>query len=63
MRVKVGNQWFCVKRGQPIAVELTEADRKNIANMAPDATRYAVIDDDDARERGPDEIRAWLADG
>lgn len=66
MRVKVGSTWYdCTV--EPVAVELTAEDRKNIANMAPDATRYAVLPDDAfptpeaawrwvAEEPGPTEI-------
>lgn len=42
MRVKVGNTWYETKPGQPICVELNEADRANIANMLPEAHYYAI---------------------
>lgn len=58
MRIKVGNQWFRAQPGQPIAVELTQQDRKNIANMASDATRYGVFDDSD-NTTGRDKLD-WL---
>ena len=62
MRVKVGNTWYSVEPGQPIAVELTEGDKANIANMHPEATRYAVIDDDDTTLPTSSDRIAWLAD-
>ncbi|WP_066519770.1 hypothetical protein [Sphingobium cloacae] len=61
MRVKVGNEWFSDEPGRPIAVELTLADRRNIANMLPEATRYGQFSkaDDDV----PVDIkRQWMAD-
>lgn len=47
MRVKVGDQWFKCEPGQPVMIEVTESDKQNIANMHPEATRYAVFDDGD----------------
>lgn len=41
MRVKIGNEWYS-DNDQPIMIELTEGDKKNISNMAEGATRYAV---------------------
>lgn len=43
MRVKVGDTWHEASPESPIMVELTEQDRWNIANMAPEATRYACF--------------------
>jgi hypothetical protein len=59
MRVKIGAQWFEAEPGQPIAVELNPSDRDNIANMAPDAKRYAVFN-----EPVPDlgAMRQWIED-
>jgi hypothetical protein len=56
MRVKVGNEWFEAKEGQPIMIDLSEADKANIANMAPEATKYAVFDDNQTS----DEKLAWM---
>ena len=42
MKVKVGDKIFD-GRDEPIMVILTEQDRKNIATMKPDMTRYAVF--------------------
>ena len=47
MRVKVGNEWFECQPGQPIMIELADGDRRNIAQMRPEATRYAIFDDED----------------
>jgi len=40
MKVKVGDRVYSSER-QPIMVILTEQDKINIANMVPEATRYA----------------------
>lgn len=40
MRFKVGNIWYGVA---PLMIELTDADKENIRNMLPSATRYAVF--------------------
>lgn len=61
MRVKVGNEWFEAKPGQPIAVELTDKDKSNIADMSPHATRYGIIDEEDA-QKTPEVYRSgWMA--
>lgn len=61
MRVKVGNTWHECNPGQPIMVELTDADKRNIAGMAPSATRYAVFDDAD--QTTPAEKLDWMSEG
>jgi hypothetical protein len=58
MRVKVGDQWFECKPGQPIMVDLAAGDRRNIANMPSNATRYAIFDDADSWPAG-DKL-AWM---
>jgi hypothetical protein len=58
MRIKIGNRWYECKADQSIMIELTEADKMNIAKMAPDATKYACFDDAD--ERTIDEKLAWM---
>lgn len=58
MRVKVGEQWHEVTADAAICVELSSADRRNIANMLPEATRYAVFSDSD--RRSPEEKLAWM---
>ena len=50
MRVKVGDQWFSVEEDQALMVELTDTDRRNIANMIPGARFYAQFDDRDPRD-------------
>lgn len=62
MRVKVGNQWFAAEAGKPIAVELTDKDKANIANMLPSCTRYGLFDDRDVETSTCDERRAWMAE-
>lgn len=61
MRIKVGDQWFQCEPGQPIMVELTDGDRRNIANMHPDATRYAIFEDDDGWSN--EQKFAWMDEG
>ncbi len=58
MRVKIGNQWFECSPSQPIMIELTEADKRNISNMAPDATKYAQFDD--GAPMSKDEMLSWM---
>lgn len=45
MKVKVGNKIYDGER-EPVMVILTEADKKNIANMRPDATKYCQFPDE-----------------
>ena len=61
MRIKVGDKWFKCEPGQPIMVQLTDTDRQNIASMVPEASRYALFDDQD--ELSPDEKLAWMDQG
>ena len=61
MRVKVGDQWFEAGPGRPVMVELTPADRRNIANMAESATRYALFHDADAAVPS-DRKYGWMAE-
>ena len=42
MKVKVGDTWYDANE-QPLCVELSEQDKINIANMDPEATKYAVF--------------------
>jgi len=60
MRVKHGDQWIECELGKPLMVELTEADKRNISNMHPDATKYATFDD--AETTTTDEKHAWMAE-
>lgn len=60
MRVKFGANWLECGPGAPLMVELTKSDRRNIANMASDATKYAVFDDADATTA--EEKLAWMGD-
>lgn len=55
MRVKVGNNWYDGTE-QPVMVELTEQDRKNIANMAKGCDLYCEHPDDIPDE----EIRKFM---
>lgn len=62
MRVKVGNQWFSAEPGKPVAVELTDQDKANIANMLPHCTRYGQFDDRDVGPTTIDQRRAWMTE-
>ncbi|WP_202306484.1 hypothetical protein [Mesorhizobium sp. L-8-10] len=42
-------------------VELTDGDKRNIANMHPEATRYAVFEDDDGWSN--EQKFAWMDEG
>ena len=43
MKIMVGDKTFTQEDG-PMVIHLTEQDRRNIANMVPDATCYMVFD-------------------
>jgi len=47
MRVKIGHWWYEPTSMLPVMIELTEQDKQNLANMAPEATKYACFADDD----------------
>lgn len=59
MRVKIGGTDIPANPGLPVMVELTQQDKENIANMAPDATKYAVFPDGWGT---PEEMRDWMRD-
>lgn len=56
MKVKIGDQVFDSK-DQPIMVVLSQADKRNIENMTPDATMYASFPDDFGTS---DQMLAWM---
>ena len=58
MRVKIGNHWHSIKPDSAIMVELSDADRRNIANMAPGARFYGSFHPQD--ERDEDQKVAWM---
>ena len=47
MRVKINDKWHDVLPNKSIMIQLSDADKRNIANMHPDADRYACFHDDD----------------
>ncbi len=61
MRVKALGVWIEAEAGEPIMVELTEADRRNIADMHPGATQHALFADDETMTR--EERHAWMDEG
>ena len=56
MKVKIGTVVYDAET-QPIMVILTQQDKKNIVNMAPEATRYCCYLKDDY---GESEIMEWM---
>lgn len=58
MRVKIGNDWYGATPTQPIMIELTENDKRNILNMHPNATKYAIFSDQDKSSR--EEKQEWM---
>lgn len=58
MKVKVGDEWFEAKPGQPIMVQLSRQDRLNIIHMAHGSDRYACFD-----ESRSDNWRVWMDEG
>jgi hypothetical protein len=44
MKVKIGDKIYDASE-EPIMLILTQEDRKNIENMAPDATKYCAFPD------------------
>ena len=62
MKVKVGNKVY-TGEDEPIMVILTEQDKKNIANMFPDATKYCSYpDDEEWKNDDYKKIFDWMAD-
>jgi hypothetical protein len=55
MKVKVGDKIYDGKN-EPVMVILSERDKKNIANMPPDATKYCVFPD----EGSPEDAEVWM---
>lgn len=57
MKVKVGNTIYDSNE-QPIMVILTDADKRNITNMSPEATKYCEFPD----SMDIVTVRAWMKD-
>lgn len=47
MRVKVGDRWYSCVRGQPLMIELTTKDKKNIRDMLHTVMKYAAFAEDE----------------
>jgi len=58
MKVKVGNKIYDGEK-EPVMVILTEADKQNIANMLPEATRYCAYPSEEWTENI---IEEWMDD-
>lgn len=59
MRVKIGNTWYSAK-DQPLMIEINDVQRKQIATMDPEATRYCVYDDTWKENHSAEEIMQWI---
>ncbi len=59
MKVKVGDP-VCDGEREPVMVILSDQDRRNIAAMPPEATRYCVYPDE---LWTPDQVRGWMREG
>lgn len=60
MRVKVKDTWYECEPGQPIMVELKDGDKANIANMSPQANKYAMFHDEDSKTMSTEEMFQWM---
>ena len=58
MLVVVGNKVFDPNK-EPVMLVLSDADKKNITNMAPEATKYCCYPDG----MPPDEVREFMKRG
>ena len=58
MKIKVADSIFTAKPDQPIMVILEELDKQNIANMHPDATKYACFHKDEIMD--VEEKKKWM---
>ncbi|WP_227369846.1 hypothetical protein [Halomonas sp. M20] len=56
MKVKIGNRSYDATE-KPIAIILTDQDKKNIQNMHNNCTMYAIFPDDWGSK---EEMQAWL---
>jgi hypothetical protein len=61
MRFKIADRWVSVEPGQPLLVELDQADKANIANMAEGASCYAAFHSGDTTTA--EQKLAWMAEG
>ena len=62
MKVKVGDAVYDGNK-EPVMVILTEQDKKNIANMHPEATRYCVYPTEERwKEDGHKAVKEWMND-
>ena len=61
MRIKIKDKWHNISPDKPIMIQLSDADKRNIANMHPDCDRYAVFHDDDTMRSNDREV--WMDSG
>ena len=57
MKVKVGDVVYDVEK-VPVMVILSDADKRNITDMPPEATRYASFPLDSPLD--PEKIQRWM---
>lgn len=62
MKVKVGNKVYD-SENEPVMIILSKGEKKQIANMRLEATKYCVYPDTDKLIRNDySEIKAWMKD-
>ena len=59
MRVKIKDTWYVPDKDTPICIELTNQDKINIKNMLPDATKYAIYDENGELD-SEEKARQWM---
>ena len=59
MKVKIGNVIYDSTE-EPIMLILSQEDKSNIANMAPDATKYCSFPDNEVKLTKED-IQTWMS--
>jgi len=62
MKVKVGDKVYDGEK-EPVMVILSQGEREQISNMAPEATKYCVYPSTkDLTQDNHAKIKAWMAD-
>lgn len=57
MKIKIGDLFFDVK-DEPVMIILSEQDKKNIENMCPTCTKYAIFPDGWLEDE--EKMREWM---
>lgn len=58
MRVKIGNKWHDSEK-EPIVIELTDEDKRNIENMHPLMDKYCSYPNGTDRKEIENWMRLW----